>query len=762
MKRTIPFIFVGLLLLAVGLSTSAAQIIVPPPCPVDGPCGPGRVQTNPEGLVIDYHRVDVDISNQIAETNVDMQFTNNSQFLAEGTFVFPLPRGAAVDQLTMWVDGVAIDARILPADEAREIYNEIVRQYRDPALLEYVGTQAIQANVFPIPPEESRRVQIRYSNVVEVDNGLLHYVYPLNARSLAALVTEELSVNVSVDSNEPISNIYSPSHSIAINREDANHFSVGFEAVNIIPDNDFSLFYGIDSETINVNLLSYRESADESGFFMLLVQPPIEVPEEQVLPKDVIVVLDQSGSMFGEKWDQAREAAAFVLNNLNSEDRFNLLTFSTGVRTFSNRLESPAVAQEAIDWINGLEAIGGTDINLALTTALDMLDDSRTATILFLTDGVATEGEIETDVILNNVAEAADDNVRIFTFGVGDDVDTFLLDAIVRDHSGAATYVRPGERIDEDVASLYNKVSAPVLTNVELEIDGARVSQMFPAQMTDLFAGNQLTVVGRFTDAADDISVRLSGEVNGEAQTFVYDGFSFPERAGGEPFIARLWATRQIGDLLNQIRLNGENPELVDSVVNLSVRYGIITPYTSFLIEEDDILSQTGRAAALEDFEQQARSLSQNAVGGAAVDAAEIAADFSAANAPLPQPTQIAQLPSTGGVGGGGFAGDDDAAIFSEPAEEGEAFGNEVPSRDGNRRQNNVIETVGEKTFILQNGVWTDTTFEPDTMTTEQIVFLSDEYFALLDAMPEIGPYFALGDRVIVVIDGTAYEVVAE
>jgi Ca-activated chloride channel family protein len=558
-----------------------------------------------------------------------------------------------------------------------------------------------------------------------------------------------------VDSNDPISNIYSPSHPVGISRDsDGKGFRVGYEATNIIPDGDFSLYYGIENESINLNLLTYRESANRDGFFMLLVQPPVEVPDEQIVPKDVIVVLDQSGSMEGEKWDQARKAATYVLDNLNEDDRFNVIPFSTGWRLFSNELAPADEAGEAIGWIEGLWAEGGTDINGALLTALEMAHPERSTTVMFLTDGLATEGEIESDRILENLGASAGRNVQVFTFGVGDDVDTFLLDSIVRDHHGSASYVRPGERIDEEVASLYNKISAPVLTNITLDFDPVRVELLYPTELPDLFAGEQLTLVGRYRDAAEGIDIKLRGEVNNQEQIFIYDNLDFRERAGGEPFIARLWATRRIGDLLNTIRLRGENPELIDSVVNLSIRYGIITPYTSFLIEEDDILSREGRLRANENFAEEAEVLANTSTGASAVDAADdINRNLAAAQSPIAQPTMSAPV---GGLGGGNGSRLAPPVPGEEPDADGEF------SRDQQGYFGSPIQNVNEKTFLLQDGVWNDTTFDPDNMTTNKVVFLSDEYFELLEEHPELGDYFALGENLIVVIDGVAWEIVPE
>lgn len=741
MKRYGLFVLL-IVLLALGVTPTLAQDVIITP----------GVFTDPSWLRVDYQRVTVDIENQIATTNVDMQFTNEGDGLAEGTFMFPLPSEASVDQLIMYIDGVAIEARILPAQEARQIYDEIVRQYRDPALLEYVGANAVQANIFPIPPNDSRRIEISYTQILEVDNGLIHYAYPIdNTRVVSTRSIDEMSISVNVTSNDPISNIYSPSHQIAVSRDDSeNTFSTGFEASNFVAGDDFSLYYGLANDSINVNLLTYRESANQDGFFMMLVQPPLELPEDQIIPKDVIIVLDQSGSMTGEKWDQARLATNYVLENLNSDDRFNVIMFSTGARMFSNEMENVEVAPEAVDWVNNMEAGGGTDINLALTNALELADDERPTTIIFLTDGLATEGIIETPDILSNLEENSQSNVRIFTFGVGDNVDTFLLDSIVRDFRGAGSYVRTGERIDEEVASLYTKISSPVLTDISLDFGGeVRPELMYPTQLPDLFAGEQLTIVGRYRNAGDGLSITLSGEVNGEAQTYIYSNLDFPSRAGGEPFIARLWATRRIGELLNSIRLNGENSELVDSIVDLSVRYGIITPYTSFLIDENDILTQSGQEQARMELEEDAEAFSSESSGENAVTTADDFAGMTNAQAPAEPMVQIqaTQTAQTGVVGGADMDG-----TTNDPSDGNEQQGYIQPS--------NPIRSVGDKTFLYLDGVWTDTTFEPDTMETVEIEFLSDAYFDLLTEHPELGEYFAVGERVIVIFEDTAYEVV--
>ncbi|MGQ9850963.1 MAG: VIT domain-containing protein [Aggregatilineaceae bacterium] len=698
------------LALAGGLSTDLGQ----------------RLAQRDEGVVIELHRVSVEIDNQVATTRIEQVFFNDSGRVAEGTYVFPLPMGAAVSDLVMWVDGKPVEARILDADEARAIYNDIVRRMRDPALLEYVGAGAIQASVFPIQPYSEVKIEIEYGQLLPVEDGLVHYVYPLRTDHLSRRPVERLSINVSVRSKDPIGTIYSPSHPIAVSREGDYAFRAGYEDSYVRPEGDFSLYYGLAREEISANLLTYRESAREDGFFTLMITPPLQAEADRVIPKDVIIVLDQSGSMHGEKWDQAREAVKFVLENLNRRDRFNLIVFSTGYRVFADDLQPVSVASEAIAWIEGLEALGGTDIDGALSETMRMADRERSTVVLFLTDGLPTEGETDVAKILEHVDRLAPPTVRIFTFGVGDDVDTFLLDQLWQKFRGAGTYVRPGERVDDEVSSLYHKISAPVLTNVELDVDGVLVEELFPGKpLPDLFAGTQLIIVGRYRDGGP-ATVRLEGDLDGAHKVYTYE-VQFRERAGGEAFIPRLWATRKIGALLNAIRLHGEDPELVDSVIRLSIRYGIITPYTSFLITEDDIFTQEGRDQVQMRFESEAEIAFAAPSGAGAVDAAEAAAGLSGANAPLFTP----------------------APTLSAPA--GIPAGSEQS-----------IRYVGDRAFVWRDGVWVDTLYDADTMTPQRIEFLSEAYFTLLDRDPQIGEFLALGERVLFVWEGQAYEIVAD
>ncbi len=715
MKKRIALL-ITLFALLLGSGGAYAQPDVPPPWPIPIPPPP-----RPDaGLRIAYQRVDVTINNQVATTRIDQLFVNESDWLVEGTYFFPLPPGAVVSQLTMWVDGQPIEAKILEREEARQIYDDIVRQLRDPALLEYVGAGAIQANVFPIPPRDERRIEIEYSQVLTAVNGLFHYVYPQSSKLYTNLPLDTQSIRVAVQSNEAIRAIYSPSHPVAISREGEFRAVAGFEGSKVVADQDFELYYSVSPEEIGLNLLSYRETGQD-GFFLLLVAPG--VTSDEVVAKDVILVLDTSGSMEGEKMAQAKEAARYVIEHLQPDDRFNIVSFSTGVRSYQPGLVTAAEPGNYAAYINSLEALGGTNISLALLEAAAQVDRERPTTLIFLTDGLATEGITDTSRLLSAVGEALPGNARLFAFGVGDDVDPNLLDALAENHRGLTTYVRPFQAIDEAVSGFYAKISAPVLTDVALDFGGVIVEQLYPATLPDLFAGTQLALVGRYREGGL-ATITLSGEVNGRSQTFRYEDNQF-QTAGGEAFIPRLWATRAIGHLLREIRLHGDNPELIQSIVNLSIRYGIITPYTSYLIEEDDIFSQTRREALGAGVANEAaapRSVTDM------VEEAAASADMAAAEAPIALPTMVASAPGSG-----------------QPAPLTEQ-----------------VRLVGSKTFVLRDGVWLDTAYDADRHTPQPVGFASDAYFDLLAARPEVGHYLALGPRVLLVVDDQAYEVVAE
>jgi len=660
-------------------------------------------------LPIKYHRVDVEIDNQVAQVEIDQVFLNEGDFELEGTYIFPLPEDAAISEFAMYVDGERLEGRILDKEKARAIYEDIVRRRQDPALLEYVGRNMFQAQVFPIPAHSERRIQIAYTQVLSQDSGLVRFVYPLNTEKFSPRPLEEVTVSVDVRSEAPIKAVYSPSHDIAISRQSETHVTASYEASDVTPSTDFELFYSLSSEDIGASLTTYREGG-EDGFFLLLVAPKADFGQQEVVAKDVMVVVDVSGSMAGEKLAQAQEAVQFILDHLNPDDRFNILAFSTSVDLYASTLQSAGRADDAEDFVRGLTAMGGTNINDALLQALEKLPGERPEIIIFLTDGLPTVGIEEAGPIIANVREAAGPTVRLFAFGVGDDVNTVLLDSIAQENRGTSDYVRPGEDIAQTVSGFYEKVSTPVLTDISLDFEDIDVLDVYPQPLPDLFAGSQLVVVGRYRGEGT-VTLGLSGVANGEEQTFSYAGQVFPAESTEMDFLPRLWATRKIGYLLNQIRLYGTEQELVDEIVDLSLRYGVMTPYTSFLVEEEEleIFSSEGREKAAWDLGREMPGIMAPASGASAVEGAMNIEEYRQAQAVVDSGSAMAKA-------------------------------------------------VGDKTFVQRDDAWIDSRYQEE-MATTRIGFGSDNYYQLLGQRPDWGPYFALGEHVIFVVDGQAYEV---
>ncbi len=696
MNRTIAGLLATFLLIIP--ATAAAQVIdILPPCPWWQCDGPNEV-------VVEKYSVDTTIENSVATTRVTQVLRNDGRGLAEGDFLYPIPADAAVTGLTLWIDGEPVDGELLDGDAARQTYEEIVRRTLDPALLEFADDGLLRLAVFPIPAGETRRVEIEYRQVLASDGGLVRYRHPL-AREHSNVEVELVVARIEIISSDGLKTIYSPTHSVAIDRLDEDSAVVGFEGTGP-QDSDLTLYYSTDAEAVSIDVISYRDGHE--GWFLLLASPGL-VGDESVVPKDVALVLDVSGSMEGEKFSQAQDAARFVLQNLNPNDRFEVLAFSTGVDRFGDGLRPAADSDAAMDWVTGLSAAGATDIHGALSATFDLATPGRPLYVIFLTDGLPTEGLVDTADILESLQRQKSETTSVFAFGVGFDVDTILLDSVAQDHHGTSQYVVPGEDINEAVSSLYSKVSSPVLTGVELAVDGVIISDLHPAPMPDIFSGEQLVVAGRY-DGWGPASVSLSGRIRGERVSIQYDDVRF-SAAGGDDSVPGLWATRKIGALLRDIRLNGPSAETIDQIVRISIRHGIVTPYTSYLVTEpapfgDDAIDVISRNAV--------DSMTTFAASGeASVGAADAASELAA--------TDLTAAPQA--------------------------------------EYRGIVATAGGRTMRQVEGIWIDTTYDP-AMDVVRVAFASDDYFELAAASPAIADALSIGQLAIVVVDGTAYEIV--
>jgi len=573
--RLISALLVGL---AVAGNTHAQGLLVPE-------------DTSVPPLALVGHEVRVAIENQVAETHVVQTFRNHTSRALEATYVFPVPRGASVTKFTMWVDGKEMKGELVEADKARTIYTDIVRRLQDPGLLEHLGNDLMKVRIFPVPAHGEQKVTVTFTSLASSDAGLIEYIYPLKADGKSASRLAKFSLTATLKTEHPIQNVYSPTHEIKIRRPSEREAIVHFEGKQELRDRDFQLYYTTGAKDVGLTALVRRTDPDQKGFFMLLISPRAELAKMQQVPRDMVFVLDTSGSMAGKRIIQAKNALKFCLRNLDAKDRFGMIHFATAVTPYKNTLvpATPNQIEQAQSWVQDLDALGSTNIDEALATALAMRppDASRNFTIVFFTDGQPTIGECNPDRIIKNVVERNTANTRIFTFGVGDDVNAVLLDQLAAKTRSVATYVRESEDIEAKVSGLYAKISRPVLTDLKLSVgDNVTISDVYPPQLPDLFHGNQLVVLGRY-HGKGHAAVKLTGMVGKERKDFDYE-VKFPDRTAPEKaFVEDLWARRKVGYMLDNIRIHGENKETRDEVLKLARKYGIATPYTSYLVVPD-------------------------------------------------------------------------------------------------------------------------------------------------------------------------------
>ncbi len=398
------------------------------------------------------------VRDQVAEVQVSQVFHNPGSFQLETEYLFPLPEEGAIQNFVLMVDGRELPGKLMSKDEARRIYEEIVRRKKDPALLEYMGRGLIRTSVFPIPPGADRKVTLRYTKLLPRDREVVEFAYPFATQKFTSKPIGKLSLTTRLESKEPIKAIYSPSHDVEIRRDGDHRASVKYVAYDTVPTSDFRLVYTLSEGAVGASVLSYRPSEGEDGYFLLLASPDVEKPDEKPEPKCVIFALDRSGSMSGKKIEQAREALKFVLDNLREGDTFNIVAYDDRVETFKPELQryDKQSREEALRFVENIFPGGSTNINDALETALDLIhDNSRPNYVLFLTDGLPTAGQTGEAAIAENAKKANDAHARLFAFGVGYDVNARLLDRLSGGNGGTSVYVKPDEDIEAHVARFY-------------------------------------------------------------------------------------------------------------------------------------------------------------------------------------------------------------------------------------------------------------------------------------------------------------------
>jgi Ca-activated chloride channel family protein len=574
-------------------------------------------------------KVGVVILEQAATTSMDIALKNPSNRRIEAELLVPVPEGAAIRGFDFQGAGKEPSAELLPKAAALETYRAIVAKVKDPALLEFAGCNLVRSSVFPIEPNGTQAVRLTYEHLLPADGQRVDYVLP-RTESIEYKVPWEVSVKIK--SKRPISTVYSPSHQIETQRADKNTVSVKISGEAMREPGPVQLAYLQESgEEVTASLLAYPDPKTGGGYFLLLAGLPAKMPRgddgRPAVKREVTIVLDRSGSMEGEKIKQAKAAALQVVEGLEDGEAFNVIDYSDSIASFA---PSPVVknkknVEEARHYIRRLVAAGGTNLHDSLIEALRPRPaEGMLPLLLYLTDGLPTVGVRDEVAIRNTAVQANQYKRRIFTFGVGYDVNAPLLSHLAEKSRATSTFVLPNEEIEAKVSQVYRRLFGPVLAEPELRAVDAqgepttrRVADLLPATLPDLFEGDQLVLLGRYT-GQEPLHFRLKGAFHDKPRTFKFD-FQLDKATAKNGFVPRLWASRKIAMLVDEIRQSGAGPsrpsvlsnvkpadprmkELVDEIVRLSTEFGVLTEYTAFLAREGTDLSR--RDAVLREANQ--------------------------------------------------------------------------------------------------------------------------------------------------------------
>lgn len=695
-----------------------------------------------EPLSLKHQRVEIEVKDGTAVTKVEQVFVNHTNRQLEASYYFPVPEDAVIVDFKLMIAGKMQRGEVLPKDKANRIYTDIVRRMADPGILDWMSPTLFKARIFPVPARGEQKVELSYTQVLPILDGTYKVHYPLKTPARAATTLEDFTLTTRIHHSIPLRAVYSPSHRVSVGRKGEHDATVGFEGNTVTLDKDFVLYFGISKEDVGLSLLTHKEPG-EPGYFMLTAAPKAVWQSEEVQGKAVTFVLDTSGSMQGAKLEHAKSALRWTIDQLGHDDRFNIIRFSSDVERLSDVLESASSANKdkARRFVDGFEAAGGTAIDDALHEALSQDVQGATHLVLFITDGRPTVGETQLKKILERAGDKNKHRARVFALGIGDDVNTHLLDQLSDAHGGTSGYVKPTEAIETHIAALYNKIAHPVLTDVRVGINNVRTFAVLPNQVSDLFRGEQITIVGRYRGDGDAL-VRVTGTMSDRARQFDFEG-TFPARRADNAFITKLWAHRQVGFLLDQIRLNGETSELKDEVVQLATKYGIVTPYTSFLVVEDTPLAGGPRPEPRPRPRPRPRRPhwkggNRGAGGDAPAPAAKVAEEKAAEAEQL-----ILETAKDAGEG------------FTDKSGKKSVANTKVLKRYKNKEiaddEVATVRNVAGKVFVWRDGRWIDRAFQAG-MKTLEIAPYSEAWIRLAQAKPKLKAALALGEGVTVVV----------
>ena len=542
---------------------------------------------SPDYLAVRYHHVTVRIEDSHAVTRVEQEFYNPYDFQVEGRYLFPVPPEAILSRFLAVVDGQRQQVTRQDAATTNDALYAIVAQRHDPSLLQYADWETLAFDL-SLPPGGSRQMTLEYEEVLAPTGGLYRYRYVLSTERYSSQLVDEVSLTVDLYSSSGLASMYSSTHAVTTERLGPGRAQITWQAQSVRPTEDFELFFAPAEDGFGGGLLTGRRSGHDH--FLFLFSPDAEPLRTSALPKDIVFVMDRSGSMSGEKIEQARNGLHFILSQLGEDDRFSIISFDDRISVLNTLLQpvDKRTLESAGRYVDRLSAEGWTDLEAALQTALEILERSEergaSPMVVFLTDGLPTAGITDEELIAHLVTQTnARLEARLHVFGVGYAVNTHLLDRLAADNGGTVTYVQPGENLELSLTEFYGEIAHPVLTDVEVEFEGLEANTLYPEALPDLFQGSSLLLTGRYRATGDAATVRVRGRAGDERREYVYH-FDL-RQAGGRDFVPRLWATRRVGALLDQVRVEGESQTLVDEIQELGLGYGLVTPYTTFVIE---------------------------------------------------------------------------------------------------------------------------------------------------------------------------------
>lgn len=556
----------------------------------------------------------ITVVDQLATTQLDISLYNPNHRQIESEVIIPVAEGSVFRAFTFEGTGLEATAKILPRAEARRIYESIVAQTKDPALLEFIGTDMLQSSVFPVPARGKQKVRVTFERLLPIDGTRIDYALP---RSETLEYRIPWNIDLEVKSTEPVASLYSPSHELNIHRISDRHLTAKIKATTQPGAFLFSMMRQ-KGDGVTASLVAYPDPKVGGGYFMVLVAPPAPNQDMPPIKREVTVVIDRSGSMAGEKLEQVRAAAMQVLEGLDDGEAFNIIVYNESVESFSPQpvVKDAATMKQARNYMNALRVSGGTNIHDAIVEALRQKPVEGTLPIvLFLTDGLPTIGQTSEKAIREVAAKGNPHNRRIFTFGVGVDVNTPLLSRLARESRAVATYVLPKEDVEVKVGQVFRRLAGPVLADPKIAaVDqagnpvSARVTDLLPATLPDIFQGEQVVLLGKYI-GDQPLRFQLTGRDRSGPRKFNFD-FQFDKATTANSFVPRLWASNKIGVLAEAIRDIGAEAggfaaapippsdprvrELVDEIVRLSQEFGILTEYTAFLAEEGTNLADFG------------------------------------------------------------------------------------------------------------------------------------------------------------------------